>query len=442
MLRSDPKTSRDADRLECAALEAGLTRCSAGAPGTLPDPRSTGEYYIGRRFTMLVLILGSLSILGPLTIDAYLPAFPRMATELPASPSQVQATLMAFLVGLAVGQLFIGPLSDALGRRRPMLAGLVLHVTASVLCAFAPTVEVLSALRFVQGIGGAAVSVTSLAIVRDLFSGKRAAVVLSRLILVMGVGPIIAPIVGSMLLKFTSWRGIFVALAVVGLAALLLAWRAVPETLPARRRSPLRIGSTIASYGLMLRDSTFCASVVAGGMVFGCLFAYVGGSSTILQEVYGLSSDQFALILGGVSMGFTVVSQINSVLIRRWDPARVLLVVIAGLVLAAAIMTTLVRLDFGVLGYLIPAFVLMVCCGLAMPNATAVSLQPYGERAGTAAAVLGAIQFLIGATASILVGLLSDGTANAVPTVALGAALIAAGLLFAVRRPILARDYE
>lgn len=417
---------------------------TSGVPATFPShgDADLGQHYVGRRYTKLILILGTLTLLGPLTIDTYLPAFPVLATELRTGHSQVQLTLMAFLIGLAVGQLIVGPITDAIGRRRPIMAGLSVHIAASVLCAFAPTVELLTAARLIQGLGGAAVSVTCMAIVRDLFSGKRAAVVLSRLILVMGVGPVIAPALGSLMLKLTSWRGIFGILAVVGVLALLLTWRLVPETLPHRRRARLDLRSTRTSYAILLRDKTFLACALGGGMIFGCLFAYVGGSSTILQEVYGLSADAFAILFGGISLGFTVVSQINSVLIRRWNPAQVLQVIVGGLLLSAVAMVILVRLDVGVLGYVIPAFCLMVCCGLSMPNATAVALQPYGERAGTAAAVLGATQFIVGALASVLVGVFFDGTANAVPTVALIGASLAAALIFSVRRVTLARDYD
>lgn len=421
------------------------------APGAATDATTipaTGaaapleEAYVGRRYVQLVLVLGAMAVLGPLTIDAYLPAFPTIATDFGASSGQVQLTLMAFLAGLAVGQLVIGPLSDSWGRRRPLMAGLLVHVVASLVIASFPTLQIMTAARFVQGIGGAAVTVVSLAIVRDLFSGRRAAVVLSRLILVMGVGPIVAPIFGSLLMRWTSWHGVFYALAVVGVATALVAWRLVPETLPARRRAPLQLRGTLSAYGVLLRDRSFLASALAGGMVFGCLFAYVGGSSTALQEVYGFSPGQFALVLAAISLGFTVVSQINSVLIRRWDPARVLLVVLGMLVLSATVMTVLVRAEIGVLGFLVPAFFLMVSCGLAMPNASAVALQPWSERAGTAAAVLGSVQFIIGAVASTAVGVLADGTANGIPTVALVAAVIAAALVFSVRRTLLARDYD
>lgn len=427
--------SRAADCLTAPVPSQVVTE-QASRPSPAPN-----QEYVGRRFVRLVLILGALAVLGPLTIDAYLPAFPTIATDLHASSGQVQLTLMAFLAGLAVGQLVIGPMSDSLGRRGPLLVGLLIHVAASLVIAALPNLELMTIARFVQGIGGAAVTVVSLAIVRDLFSGRRAAIVLSRLILVMGVGPIIAPIFGSLLLNWTSWHGIFYALAAVGIGAAVLAWRLVPETLPRSRRFPLQLRSTALSYRILLRDRAFVASALAGGMVFGCLFAYVGGSSTALQEVYGFTPGQFALVLAAISLGFTVVSQVNSVLIHRWDPARVLIVTIGALVVSAAVMTVLVRAEVGVLGFLIPAFFLMVSCGLAMPNASAVSLQPYGERAGTAAAVLGATQFAIGALTSVMVGVLADGTANGVPTVALVASVVAAVLVLSVRRVLVSRDY-
>ena len=198
-----------------------------------PTPtRSLGDTFVGRRYVQLVIVLGALMAIGPLTIDTYLPALPQLSEEMGATDAQVQLTITGLLLGLGLGQLIIGPLSDAFGRRRPLLIGLAAHGVMSVLCAVAPSIELLTVTRTLQGLGGAAVAVVAMAIVRDLFTGIRAAQLLSRLILVLGVAPILAPSLGSALLTFTSWRGIFVVLAVAAVGLWLLAWRALPETLP------------------------------------------------------------------------------------------------------------------------------------------------------------------------------------------------------------------
>jgi DHA1 family bicyclomycin/chloramphenicol resistance-like MFS transporter len=203
-----------------------------------PAVQSPASTFVGRRYVQLVLVLGAMMAIGPLTIDTYLPALPQLSSEMGATDSQAQLTITGLLVGLGFGQLIIGPLSDAFGRRKPLLIGLGAHGGMSLLCAAAPSIGLLAVTRTLQGLAGAAVAVVVMAVVRDLFTGIRAAQLLSRLILVLGVAPILAPSLGSALLNVTSWRGIFVALALAAVALWLLAWRALPETLPAASRQP------------------------------------------------------------------------------------------------------------------------------------------------------------------------------------------------------------
>ena len=220
-----------------------------------------------RRHVQLIIVLGSLIALGPLTIDMYLPAFPALADELNASDSAVQLTLTGMLVGLAVGQLVIGPLSDALGRRRPLLTGLAVHVVASLLCALAPNIYVLSAVRVLQGFAGAAISVVALATVRDLFTGVAVARTMSRLMLVIGLAPIVAPSIGGFILQVTDWRGIFVVLAAAALVLMGVAFFGLRETLPVERRRSARPGATLRTYRSLLADRTFVALVLVAGLV-------------------------------------------------------------------------------------------------------------------------------------------------------------------------------
>lgn len=386
------------------------------------------------RYLQLVLVLGALIALGPLTIDMYLPAFPALADDLRASEAAVQATLTATLVGLGLGQLLIGPFSDAVGRRLPLLLGVTGHVVTSVLCALAPTIEVLTVARVLQGLSGAAVSVVAMATVRDLFSGIAAAKLLSRLMLVMGVAPVVAPTLGGFVLGVTSWRGVFVTLAVLGLVLLGVAALGLRETLPVERRRSARPSATLRTYRTLLRDGPFVALAVAGGLMFATMFAYVAGSPFVLQGVYGLDERTFALVFGLNAVALVTATQVNPLLLRWFSLRQVLTTAMA--VAATAALTLVVVTAAGVQGLvwvLVPLAVITACAGLSFPNTPALALSRHGEAAGTAAALLGAAQFTIAGFSAPLVGLL--GTSSALPMAAVmaGATTTALVLLLAVR---------
>ena len=402
-----------------------------------PTP-SLGETFVGRRYLKLVVVLGALMAIGPLTIDTYLPALPQLSTDMGASDAQVQLTITGLLLGLGLGQLVIGPLSDAFGRRRPLLIGLAAHAVMSLLCALAPSVELLTVTRVLQGLGGAAVAVVAMAIVRDLFTGVRAAQLLSRLILVLGVAPILAPSLGSALLTFTSWRGIFVVLAVIAVALLVLAWRALPETLPAVRRRPGTVRGTLGSYRLLFRDPTYLVMVAVAGLMFATLFAYIAGAPFILQGRYGLSPQAFGLAFSANAFGLIAMTQLNPVLVARFGPVRVMsasvLIAVAG---AGALLATTVTGFGGLAGFLVPLAVIVSAAGLSMPNAPAIALNGHGSIAGAAAALLGAGQFLVGGFVSPLVGALDSGDGVAMAGVILGTTALAVALFWTARRRLL-----
>ncbi len=412
----------------------GAPPTAPGVPETVaahPDP---GAAYVGRRFAGFVVVLGSLAMLGPLTIDTYLPAFPQIAQDFAVGPARVQLTLTAMLFGLGVGQLLVGPLSDAVGRRRPLLAGLVAHVVASLLCAAAPNITLLTVARLVQGVAGAAVAVVCAALVRDLFSGARMATVLSRLVLVMGVAPIIAPSIGSAVLHVTDWHGVFVVVALAALALIGVALRWVPETLPPSRRLRLDARTPVRAYAALLTDRSYLAVVGVAAMGFAALFAYVGGSSFVLQDVFGLDTAQFGLVFGVNSVALTVFSQVNPALVRRFGPVRVLSAAIALMLAGSVTLLLLARLQVGgLLGFVGPVTLTLMAVGLVLPNCSVIALQPHADTAGTAAAMIGALQFAVAAAAAPLVGALADGTAAPVGLVMVGAALVALGLLPVVR---------
>jgi MFS transporter, DHA1 family, multidrug resistance protein len=395
------------------------------------------EQFVGRRYLHLVLVLGALSAIGPLTVDMYLPALPTLSADLGATDVQAQTTITGLLVGLGLGQLVIGPLSDAVGRRRPLLLGLASHGLMSLLCALAPSITMLAVTRTLQGVSGAAVAVVAMAIVRDLFSGYQAAQLLSRLVLVLGIAPILAPSLGSALLQVTSWHGIFVVLAAVAAALFALAFFALPETLPPSRRIPASIPSTLRAYRGLFKDRTFLVLVGVAALMFSVLFTYVAGSSFILQDQFGLSPQQFGLAFSSTAVGLILATQINPLLLKRWAPIQILSgAVVLALVGALALLTTSLTGFGGLAGFLAPLWIVIASLGLSFPNAPAAALSRHGETAGTAAAMLGASQFVTGGLVAPLVGALDNGTPVPMAAIMVGALTLAGTLLLTSRRSL------
>lgn len=381
-----------------------------------------------------MLVLGSLIALGPLTIDMYLPALPAITDDLMTTSATVQLTLTGTLLGLAVGQLIVGPLADAFGRKRPMLAGVATHVLASVLIVVAPSIAVLGALRVLQGAGAAAGAVVALAIVRDLYTGRAAGVLLSRLILVMGAAPVIAPTLGGELLRFTSWRGVFAALAVYGLVLMPVAYRLLPETLPPDRRRPARIGPTLRTYRALLADRTFVGLILVAGLAMAGLFGYISGSSFVFQEQFGLDEQAFGLLFGAGAFWLIGATQLNAYLLRRFEPRQLLLAAVSGGTASGLLLVAVAAAGVGGLaGIVVPLWLTLFAAGLALPNAPALALSRYGAAAGTAAALLGAVQFGVGALVSPMVGVLGNDAVAMGVVVAGGMALALAVLVLVVR---------
>ncbi len=385
----------------------------------------------------LFVLLGGLTAFGPLSIDMYLPALPAIGRDLAASESLIQLTLTACLIGLAIGQVVAGPISDALGRRRPLLIGVAGYVLASLLCAVAPTAPILVALRLLQGLAGAAGIVIARAIVRDLYTGSAAARYFSRLILIFGIAPILAPVLGAQIMRFTSWHGIFLALAVVTALLWLGAARALPETLPVERRRSGSLGDTVQTFRRLAADTRFLGYAVSGGLGFGAMFAYIAGSPFVLQGIYHVSPQTFSLIFGLNAVGFVITSQINGSLVGRIPPARLLTVGVtvtgvAGLALLAVILIG----GLGLAVVLPPLFVLVSSIGFVVPNAVALALSRHPEAAGTGSALVGVIQSGIGAAGAPLVGIAGITTAlpMAVVIATSGVGAVLARLLTSIRR--------
>jgi DHA1 family bicyclomycin/chloramphenicol resistance-like MFS transporter len=384
---------------------------------------------------LLALVLGAFVAVGPLTIDMYLPALPTITADLGTTSATIQLTLTGTLVGLALGQLVLGPLSDALGRKRPLLAGTALYVVASSLVLFAPNVAVLGALRVLQGVGSASGAVIAMAVVRDLYTGRPAATMLSRLFLVLGAAPVLAPTIGGEVLRFTSWRGIFVLLAGYGLLLLAVGALALRETLPPERRSGTGLAGTLRTYRGLLRDRTYVGLVLVAGLTMAGLFSYVSGSSFVFQRQFGLDEQQFGLLFGAGAFWLIAATQLNPLVLRRWTSAQVLVAgIVTGAVAGAVLLALALTGTGGLTGVVVPLWAVLFSGGLALPNAPALALTRHGESAGAAAALLGAVQFGVGASVAPLVGVLGNDAA-AMGTVVVGALLVAIAVLVTVVRP-------
>ncbi|BBY82517.1 Bcr/CflA family drug resistance efflux transporter [Mycolicibacterium pulveris] len=357
----------------------------------------------------MILVLGVMVALGPLTIDMYLPALPDIGEQLGVSSSVAQLTLTGTLAGLALGQLVVGPLSDSLGRRRPLMAGIALHMVASLLCLLAPNITVLGLARGLQGMGAAAAAVVAVAVVGDLFTESAAATVMSRLILVLGVAPVLAPSLGAAVLLKASWHWVFAALVVMAGALLVVAAFALPETLPVAHRRPLNVHGIAVTYRQLLRDMRFMGLVLVAAMSMSGLFAYIAGASFVLQGRYGLDQQVFALVFAAGAIALVGATQFNVVLLRRFAPRTIMLWALVAAAAAGVVFIGLAVADAGGLfGFLVPVWAILAAMGLVLPNAPAVALSRHPEASGTAAALLGAAQFGTGAAVAPLVGILGN----------------------------------
>jgi DHA1 family bicyclomycin/chloramphenicol resistance-like MFS transporter len=405
---------------------------------TPPAPAPTRDFTALplRRRTAWVVLLGSLVALGAFTVDLYLPAFPRLESELDASPSAVQLTLTGTMLGVAVGQLVVGPLTDALGRRRPLFAGLALHLVASLLCAVAPTIEALAVLRVLQGLGTAAASVVALAVVRDRFDGRGAARLFARLMIVVGVSPLFAPTIGGALLGAVGWRGLFVGLALLSLGLGVAVRALMPETHPPAARIRVGVRATGATYRALLRDPVVLGLMAVAGLAMSSIFGYVSASSFVFQQQYGLAPLGFALVFAGGGVAMVSGSQTNGSLVHRFSSQALLTGALLGAAAAAtATMVTTTTGLLGLVGVLVPLYATMFFIGLAQPNAPVLALERHGESAGTAAALLGCVQFGVAALVSPVTSLLGLDPAAAMGVVMMGTVLLALVVLFGLVRP-------
>ncbi|WP_330304127.1 MULTISPECIES: multidrug effflux MFS transporter [unclassified Streptomyces] len=423
-----------ADATSLVADPAPPPAPAEAAPAGTPDAGA-----LRRTGLLVTLILGGLTATPPLAMDMYLPSLPEVTRSLHAPAATVQLTLTACLAGMALGQLVVGPMSDKWGRKRPLLAGLAIYVVATVLCALAPDVELLVAFRLAQGLAGAAGIVIARAVVRDLYDGMAMARFFSTLMLISGVAPIVAPLIGGQILRFTDWRGVFVVLTAVGIALTAVVWFRLPETLAPGERHSGGVGEALRAMRGLLADRVFAGYMLAGGFAFAALFAYISASPFVVQEIYGASPQTFSLLFGLNSVGLVIVGQINGkILVGRVSLDKVLATGLAAIAVAA---TALLLMSSGVFGEtgLVPVaaalFVLMSAMGIALPNTQALALMRVRHAAGSASALLGTSSFLIGAIASPLVGIAGEHTAVPMAVVQLAAVLVAIACFVGLCRP-------
>ncbi|MEU7030563.1 multidrug effflux MFS transporter [Streptomyces sp. NPDC046275] len=402
----------------------------AGAPAA-PSARRAG--------LLVTLVLGGLTALPPLSMDMYLPALPQVTGALHAPAATVQLTLTGCLAGMALGQLVVGPMSDKWGRRRPLLIGMIVYVLATAVCALAPSAALLIAFRLLQGLAGAAGIVIARAVVRDLYDGVEMARFFSTLMLISGVAPVVAPLIGGQILRITDWRGVFHVLTAVGLVLTLVVWRFLHETLPPDRRHTGGVGEALRTMRGLLADRVFTGYMLAGGLAFAALFAYISASPFVVQEIYGASPQTFSLLFGLNSVGLVAVGQINGkLLVGRvsldkalgWGLGTILLAATALLVMTSGVLG-----DPGLPAVAAGLFVLMSAMGLAMPNTNAQALMRTPHAAGSASALLGTSSFLVGAVASPLVGIAGETTAVPMAVVQVGCAVASLGCFLLLCRP-------
>lgn len=351
-------------------------------------------------FIFQILALGALSAIGPLTVDMYLPALPEISRQFGVPLSAVELSLASYFLGLAIGQVFYGPFIDRFGRKRPLYFGLFLYFLSSIACFLAPSVHVLILARFAQALGGCASIVAPRAMVRDLFDERESARVFSLLMLVMGIAPILAPLIGGHISQAFGWRTIFFCLIVISALCILAAYFVLPETQktilnPTRR-------PVIRTYFSILRDKRFLGPALAGSIAQAGMFVYITGSPFVFIELFGVRADRYGWIFGTNAVLLIGVSQLNTRLLKHYSPRRILQTVFPLLALASTLLILASVFELGLFAHVLPLALFVGLLGASFPNTTAAALAHEGARAGSASALLGTMQFTFAALAAAL----------------------------------------
>jgi DHA1 family bicyclomycin/chloramphenicol resistance-like MFS transporter len=390
-----------------------------------------------KTYIFLIAILGSLTALGPFSIDMYLPGFPAIARDLHTTPAKVSLSLSGFFIGISLGQLLYGPLLDRFGRKKPLFIGLTLYIAASVGCALVTSIDGLILMRVIQAIGSCAAAVASMAMVRDLFPVKDNAKVFSLLLLVVGVSPMIAPTVGGYVTAAYGWQSVFVILAAMGAAILIATILWLPDSYKPDKTLSLKPRPILLNFWAVVREPQFYTYALTGAIAFAGLFAYVSGSPLVFMEVFHTDEKVYGWIFAFLSVGFIGSSQLNTIFLRRFTSEQIvnyalICQVIVGFMFLAAALNGLLTLPVTI-SFL---FLFLCCIGFTNPNAAALSLAPFSKNAGSASAMMGALQMGMGTLISVVISLFDVPSATPMVAAMAGSATIALSVLVIGRRNI------
>ncbi|WP_018887928.1 multidrug effflux MFS transporter [Paenibacillus massiliensis] len=394
------------------------------------------ESFLGATLTAkqrlgIAVVLGALAAIAPFSLDMYLPALPELTRDMHTSASMAQLSLTACMLGLSLGQLFAGPLSDIYGRRKPLMFGLLLYVIASICCAFSGSIWTFILLRFIQGLAGSVGVVVSRAMTRDLFSGSELTRFFSLLMLINGAGPIFAPIAGGQLLRVSSWQGVFFALCIAGLVLFFAVVYKLQETLPVERRTEGNLKATLLTFGNLLKDKMFIGYALAQGFVLAAMFAYISGSTFVIQDIFGASPQAFSFIFAVNGIGLIVAGQITGRLSSRVSERRLFISGIMLACLSGVLLFVILISGGGLYAVLVPLFFVVASVGIVTTTGFSLAMQNYGAAAGSASALLGLISFILGGLAAPLTGI--GGGHSAIPMgIVIAAANLAAFVCYIV----------
>jgi MFS transporter, DHA1 family, multidrug resistance protein len=387
--------------------------------------------------TKIILVLGVLSAIGPLSIDMYLPAFKNIAAALQCSQEQMGYTLSSFFFGICVGQLISGPLLDHFGRKNVLYFGLSIYVISSIACAFSTSVEALVIFRLFQALGGSVGMVAPNAVIRETFEEKERPKIMSMMILILGVSPILAPSLGSLLLTLASWKAIFLVLAGILLLIIFLIKSWLPEKTNREHGGAFRISTILKAYRDLFKEKEYLIFAFTGAIGAGSIFTFVGGAPLTFLTYYGVSESKFGLLFAIVASGIISASQLNRVVLKKYTSLQVLRVTLPTQLALGLLLSLLAKFDLLTMELnIFLLFLIMGCQGFNFPNVATLALRPFHRGAGTASAMLGSIQMAWGAVCSVLVGLLFDGTPFTMAIIIFGCAALANMILFAIGRGI------
>jgi DHA1 family bicyclomycin/chloramphenicol resistance-like MFS transporter len=376
----------------------------------------------------LILLLGTLTALGPFSIDMYLPSFPKIAADLHTTVAQVALSLSSFFIGISVGQLIYGPVLDRFGRKRPLYFGLSLYCLASIGCIFVKSIDGLVVLRFVQALGSCAAAVGSIAMVRDFFPVKDSAKVFALLMLVVGLSPMVAPTVGGYVTAAYGWQAVFTTLLIITIAIFIAVVFWLPQGHEPDHQVSLRLGPILRSYWSVFKEPSFFTYTMTGAVGFSALFAYVAGSSFVFMNLYKVDAKVYGWIFAFLSVGFIGTTQLNSLLLRRFSSKNITFTALSLQTVVGAVFFILVLNQVvSLAGMVTLLFLFLGCVGFVGPNTSALALAPFERNAGTASALMGALQMGFGSVISVVLGLINP--ESALPMVALMEAAAALALI-------------